>query len=209
MTKALILILIVCLFPACTTALHKSQPATATYDFGMQHAPHAKQIPQQPQLQRKSLLVADATTPSWLDNTAIHYRLLYHNPTQSYTYANSRWIATPAALLTQQLRNRIVTGTQEHVIKDSSPAKADHVLQVELEEFTQLFDTISESRIVIGLRASLIERNTRKLLAQKDFSTTEKTPSADAAGAAFALSVASNRLINELVDWLTAELPRD
>jgi cholesterol transport system auxiliary component len=207
MTKALILILIAGLLPACT-ALHKSQPAAAIYDFGMQHAPHAKQIPPQPRLQRKSLLIADASTPSWLDNTAIHYRLLYHNPAQTHTYAHSRWIATPAALLTQQLRNRIVTGTQEHVIKDGSPAKADYVLQIELEEFTQLFDTISESRIVIGLRASLIERNTRKLLAQKDFSTTEKAPSADAAGAVFALSAASDRITDELVDWLTAELPR-
>lgn len=207
MTKfALSLILSAYLLTGCV-ALNKSQSPVSIYDFGMQHAQPIKPIPQQPLQRRKSLLIADATAPSWLDNNAIHYRLLYHNPTQSYTYASSRWIAAPAALLTQQIRNRIVASTNEQVIKDNSTAKTDYTLHIELEEFTQLFDTTDISHIVIGLRASIVERNTRKLLAQKDLSITEKTPTADAAGAVFALSSASNQLINELIGWLTAELP--
>lgn len=205
---ALLFMLSACLLPGCV-AFNKSQSPISIYDFGMQYAQPAKPMPQQPIQYRKSLLIADATAPSWLDNNAIHYRLLYHNPTQSYTYASSRWIAAPAALLTQQIRNRIVASTNEQVIKDNSTAKTDYALHIELEEFTQLFETTDVSHIVIGLRASLVERNTRRLLAQKDLSITEKTPTADAAGAVFALSSASNRLINELVDWLTAELPHD
>lgn len=209
MTKiAHLLMLSTCLLSGCV-AFNKSPSPVSIYDFGMQYAQPAKPMPQQPMQHRKSLLIADATAPSWLDNNAIHYRLLYHNPTQSYTYASSRWIAAPAALLTQQIRNRIVASTNEQVIKDNSTAKTDYALHIELEEFTQLFETTDVSHIVIGLRASLVERNTRKLLAQKDLSITEKTPTADAAGAVFALSSASNRLINELVDWLTAELPHD
>lgn len=205
---ALLLILSVNLLTGCV-AINKSQSPISTYDFGMHHAQPNKPPQQQPLQHRKSLLIADATAPSWLDNHAIHYRLLYHNPTQSYTYASSRWIAAPAALLTQQIRNRIVASTNEQVIKDNSTAKADYALHIELEEFTQLFDAADASHIVIGLRASLVERNTRKLLAQKDLSITGKTPTADAAGAVFALSSASNQLINELIDWLTTELPRD
>lgn len=207
MTKiALLLILSAFLLTGCV-AFNKSQPTVSIYDFGMQQAQTTKLISQQSLQHRKSLLIADAAAPSWLDNNAIHYRLLYQNPTQSYTYASSRWIATPAALLTQQIRNRIVASTSEQVIKDNSTAKADYALHIELEEFTQLFDAADASHIVIGLRASLVERNTRKLLAQKDLSIAEKTPTADAAGAVFALSSASNQLINELVDWLIAELP--
>ncbi len=206
MTKlALLLILSVYLLAGCVT-LNKSQSPISLYDFGMPHALPTKPIPQQPLQHRISLLIADATAPLWLDNNAIHYRLLYHNPTQSYTYTGSRWIAAPAALLTQQIRNRIVANTNEQVIKDNSTAKADYALHIELEEFTQLFDTTDASHIVIGFRASIVERNTRKLLAQKDLRTTEKTPTADAAGAVFALSSASNQLISELVNWLTAEL---
>ena len=207
MTKiALLLTLSAFLLTGCV-AFNKSQSPVSIYDFGMQQTQTTKLISQQALQHRKSLLIADATAPSWLDNNAIHYRLLYQNPTQSYTYASSRWIAAPAALLTQQIRNHIVASTSEQVIKDNSTAKADYALHIELEEFTQLFDTMDASHIVIGLRASLVERNTRKLLAQKDLSLAEKTPTADAAGAVSALSSASNQLINELVDWLTAELP--
>lgn len=189
------------------TAFHKSPSSISVYDFGLQPSRYTQNTLQQSQKLRKNILVANATAPPWLNNNAIYYRLLYHNPTQSYTYAHSRWIAMPTAILTQQIRNRIVTSTNEQVIKDSSTAKADYVLQIELEEFTQAFDTMDDSHVVIGLRASLIERNSRQLFAQKDFSIKEKTPTADAAGAVFALSSASNQLINELIDWLTIELP--
>ena len=207
MTRILLLLAIICLLPGCTV-LHKSQP-TAVYDFGIQTPPSSQPSVQPAQLRKHSLLVADTTAPVWLDSKAIHYRLLYHNPTQSYTYASNRWIATPAALITQQLRNRIAAGTQEQVIKDNSIATADHVLHTELEEFSQVFDTATDSRIVTSLRASLIERNTRKLLAQKDFNITAKAPSADAAGAVSALSAATNQLLNELVNWLAATLPHN
>ncbi|MBL8500535.1 MAG: membrane integrity-associated transporter subunit PqiC [Nitrosomonas sp.] len=207
MTRIFLLLAIICLLPGCTV-MHKSHP-TAVYDFGIQTPPSSQPAVQPAQLRKNSLLVADTTAPVWLDSKAIHYRLLYHNPTQSYTYASNRWIATPAALFTQQLRNRIAAGTQEQVIKDNSIATADHVLHTELKEFSQVFDTATDSRIVAGLRASLIERNTRKLLAQKNFNITAKAPSADAAGAVSALSAASNQLLDELVNWLAATLPHD
>lgn len=206
MKQMLLLIFTIFLLTSCT-GLHKRQPAISTYTFGMQHLSPIEQIPNQPYLHRKSLLIADAAAPSWLDNTAIHYRLIYHNPAQSYTYANSRWISTPATLLTQQIRHRIVTSTPEQVIRDSGIVKADYTLHIELNEFIQLFDATDSSHVVVSIRVSLIEHNSRKLYAQKDFSTIESTPSADAAGAVFALSSASNKLINELVNWLTVELP--
>lgn len=204
MMKILLLILIPYLLIGCA-ALHQSPAAVSVYDFGLQQLAQNKL--QQSHQPKKSILIADATTPSWLDNTAIHYRMLYRNPSQAYSYANSRWIAPPAAILTQQIRDRIATHTNEQVIKNSSTAKTDYILHIELEEFIQAFDTIKDSHVVVGLRASLIERSSRNLFAQKDFSITEKTPTADAAGAVFALSSASHQLIDELVRWLTTELP--
>ena len=206
MKQMLLLIFTISLLASCT-GLHKPQPAISTYTFGMQHLSPIEPVPNQPHLHRKSLLIADAATPTWLDNTAIHYRLIYHNPAQSYAYANSRWIATPATLLTQQIRNRIATSTSEQVIRDSGIVKADYTLHIELNQFIQLFDATDSSHVVVSIRVSLIEHNSRKLSAQKDFTTTESAPSADAAGAVFALSSASNKLINELVNWLTVELP--
>jgi cholesterol transport system auxiliary component len=177
----------------------------AVYDLGLQS--HTDNQLQQPHQQRKSVLIADAAAPLWLDNTAIHYRLLYSNPSQSYSYANSRWAAPPAAILTQKIRDRIVTHTDKRVIKNSGTARADYILHIELEEFIQVFDTANDSRIAISLRASLVERNSRYLFAQKDFGIQEKTPTADAAGAVSALGSASNQLVDQLIAWLTAELP--
>lgn len=205
MMKVLLLIGIACLFSGCTV-LHKSHSAMATYDLGTQS--HTQGRLQPSHKTRKSILIADATVPTWLDSTAIHYRLLYHNPSQSYSYANSRWKASPAAILTQQIRDRIVANTDEQVIKNSSTAKTDYILHIELEEFMQLFDTTQDSHAVIGVRASLIERSSRNLFAQKDFNIQEKTPTADAAGAVFALGTASNQLIDQLIAWLATELPR-
>lgn len=211
MIRILQLIMICSLIAGCTP-LQKSPIAISTYDFGvlypLNNESAASQVPQ-PQLQKKSLLIADVTSPAWLDNTAIQYRLIYHNPAQTFTYGNSRWIATPAALFSQQLRNRIVSRLDEHVIKDSSTAKSDRMLDIELKELVQLFETKTDSRVEFGLRASLIERNSRKLLAQKDFNISEKAPSPDAAGAVFAISIASNRLINELIDWLNTVSPNN
>lgn len=207
MSKIFTLTVIIYLISACTV-LPKPQTTVSTYDFGSQAASNTAQLPNQSNLMPKSILIANATTPSWLESTAIYYRLLYHNPTQTYAYANSRWIAAPAALFTQQIRNRIITDTLEFVTKDSATAKTDYVLHIELEEFMQLFDTATESRIAIGFHASLIERNTRKLIAQKSFNRTEKTPSADAAGAVLAFSTTSHELIDELVNWLLQELSR-
>ncbi|OQW41363.1 MAG: hypothetical protein A4S08_12800 [Proteobacteria bacterium SG_bin4] len=206
MIRTLLTILIFSFIAGCTP-LQKSPGAISTYDFGVLY-PSTKETAttQTPQSQhdKKSLLIADVTSPAWLDNTAIHYRLMYHNPAQTFTYGNSRWIASPAALFTQQLRNQIVSQLNEYVIKDSSAAKTDRTLDIELKELVHVFETAADSHVVFGLRASLIERNSRKLLAQKDFSISEKAPSADAAGAVSAINTASNRLIGELVNWLNS-----
>ena len=205
MTKIFLLIVSIYLFSGCTL-LQKSPAPISVYDFGSQLSQHPEPAQQQSSHQRR-ILIADASAPSWLNNNAMHYRLLFNNPTQSYTYARSRWIAPPASVVTQQIRNRIVTHANGLVVKENGTAKADYILQIELEEFMQAFDQANDSHVVILLRASLIERNSRQLLAQKDFSIQQKTPSADAAGAAFAFSSASNQLVSKLTDWLAIQLP--
>ncbi|TXI18676.1 MAG: hypothetical protein E6Q62_05985 [Nitrosomonas sp.] len=206
MIKSLVLIPIFYLLSGCA-ALYK--PATsniAVYDFGVQHHPSQNES-QSLNQKRKSLLVTDAAAPSWLDNTAIQYRLLYHSPSQAYTYANSRWRAPPAIIMTQIIRDRIITNTGEQVVKNSSTAKTDYILHLELEEFIQAFDTMNDSHVIIGLRASLIERGSRNVLAQKDFTLKKEAPDADAAGAVLAFSSAGNQLIGELIEWLAMQLP--
>lgn len=205
MIRALVLIPIFYLLSGCAALYKPTTSNTAVYDLGIQQQRSQNESRSLNQ-KTKSLLIVDASAPSWLDNTAIQYRLLYHNPSQAYTYANSRWRAPPAIILTQIIRDRIITNTGEQVVKNSSAAKTDYILHLELEEFIQAFDTINDSHVIIGLRASLIERGSRNLLAQKDFTIKKDSPTADAVGAVLAFGSAGNQLIGELIDWLTMQL---
>jgi len=200
-----IILAIILLLSGCTITPQVNAPL-AVYNFGLQHTLDTNEPANQFPIKSPSLLIADATSPRWLDSQAIQYRLAYHNPMQLYTYAHSRWAATPAAMLTLQLRNRILTETDSHVIKPGDGVQADYALQIELSEFSQVFDAIDRSHAVISLNVSLIKRKTRSLIAQHNFSMQQKAPTTDAAGAVKALTEASNKLTENLVDWVTYEI---
>lgn len=208
MKKTLLFVML--LLTGCATAPHAQIPA-AVYDFGLQSptdVPAASTLSGQPQIMA-SLLVAEATAPAWLDSQAIQYRLAYHDPAQTHSYANSRWVAAPAALLTQRIRSRITAVTNSGVVSAGDGVRADYALRLELEEFTQVFDTVEQSRAVVRLRASLVERGTRTLLAQRSFSVEQAAPTANATGAVRALTEAGDRLTGDLIDWLAAKLEEE
>ncbi|MBX3639526.1 MAG: membrane integrity-associated transporter subunit PqiC [Nitrosomonas sp.] len=185
------------------TVIPKPDSSTAIYNFAV-YTPSAIEQPEQHIVKNgKKILVPQITAPSWLDTPAIHYRLAYHNAAQSYTYANSRWSSPPAFLLTQQIKQKIAADTHHLVIKDSSVAIVEYELHIEIEEFSQIFSTLSDSYVSIRFRASLVN-NAHRLIAQKIFSTSHAAATADAAGAVDGFTIASNWLMNELVEWLNS-----
>lgn len=201
----IILAIIFLLLSGCAITPQVDAPLTV-YNFGLQRTPDTNNSSNQFQIKSPSLLIADATSPIWLDSQAIQYRLTYHNPMQLYTYANSRWAATPAAMLTLQLRHRMLIETDNTVIKPGDGAQADYMLHIELSEFSQVFDAIDSSHAVINLNASLIKRKTRSLIAQRNFRLQQKAATSDAAGAVKALTEASNQLTENLGDWIVKEI---
>ncbi|SOD42270.1 ABC-type transport auxiliary lipoprotein family protein [Nitrosovibrio sp. Nv4] len=206
MRKLLVLALMA--LAGCVTP--RAQTPIAVYDFGLQRLATASNAETSGNRRLKaSLFVADAAAPGWLDSTAIHYRLAYHDLAQSHAYANNRWAATPAILLTQRIRSRIAEINDGAVVSAADGARADYMLRLELEEFTQVFDTVDQSRAVIKFRASLVESGTRLLLAQRSFSMEQAAPAANAQGAVRALTEASDKLIGNLIGWLINELPRE
>lgn len=181
------------------------------YDFGLQRlstVSEAVNASGGARLQT-NLLVTDVTAPTWLDSTAINYRLAYHDLAQVHSYASNRWVASPATLLSQRVRSRIARVNENGVVSINDGAGADYVLSLELEEFTQVFDSPNNSRAVVKFRASLIERATRSIIAQRTFSVEQAAPSPDANGAVRALSGASDKLIGQLIDWLAEQLPEE
>lgn len=200
-------LLLMALLQGCSVFHTHSNPI-ATYDLGTQSSKNSLDISKQKaHLQKKNILISDASAPSWLDNTAIYYRLAYHNSAQLHRYANSRWIASPTVMLTQRMRDQIADNTGSQIIKNNNTAKTEYIVHIELEEFIQVFDSAQRSHGSIALRASLIKHSTRNLIAQNYFSTQVAAPTSDANGAVMALSNASSELIGKIIEWMIAELP--
>jgi cholesterol transport system auxiliary component len=180
----------------------------AIYDFGSQRLSVALNSADEPERLRlpASLLVAEVTAPVWLDNTAIQYRLAYDDLAQSHAYAGHRWAASPATLLTQRIRNLLASISDGRVVSTADGARTDHILRIELGEFTQVFDTPDQSRVVVRFRASLIDRATRSVIAQRSFSGEQTATSPNAKGAVRSLTDSSDKLIAELIGWLAEEI---
>ena len=200
------LLIIAAVFAAGCATTRTHTPASI-YDFGLDR-PHALATSDASSLASEPFtkLLVTATSPAWLDNPAIHYRLAYHDPGRTYIYANSRWISPPAVLLAQRIKRQIASMGNSAVVSSGDGVRADYALRLDLEEFIQVFETAGQSRAVVALRASLIEPGTRALLAQRSFSMEEPAPTANAAGAVTALTDASDKLIISLLDWLAREL---
>jgi cholesterol transport system auxiliary component len=120
------------------------------------------------------------------------YRLAYADGTRLASYRDSRWAAPPAALLHERLRQRLAR----------TPGAAGAVtLRIELEEFSQIFDSPASSRAVVRLRAELVEGGSGRVLRQQTFAEEVPAASADAPGGARALTQATDAVLARLIHW--------
>ncbi len=188
---------------ACSLGPEKKD-AAATYDLGAASAATSGQ----PRI-RASLLVHAVAAPSWLESYSIVYRLNYQDAARQLTYANSRWAAPAAAMLTQRLRTQLAAASDGGIVNIADGARAEYALRVELEEFSQVFDTADASRAMIVARASIVNVPRRTLYAQKTFTIEKPAASANAEGGVRALAGASSELVDAIVAWTAASLAQD
>lgn len=176
-------------------------PTTAQYDFG----PLPTATPAAaPSASPATIIIAEITGPASLDAERMHYRLLYADARQSRPYAYNLWTSTPLQLLTQRMKARIAQAGVK-VLSTTDAAASTNLLRMEVEDFTQNFDTASSSSGVVRLRASVFRGH--KLVDQKTFSRSAPAPSADAAGGARALADASDAVAGDVLAWLAALPP--
>ena len=176
----------------------------ATYDLGASPGVYANL----PRI-RASLMVQGVAAPGWLESQAIVYRLNYQDAARQQVYAHSRWAAPPAALLAQRLRGQLAAASDGGILGIADSARADYALRVELEEFSQAFDSVAASRAVIVARASIVNVTRRALLAQKTFAIEKPAASPNAEGGVRALAAASGELVDAIVAWTAESLARD
>lgn len=192
------------------SALPAPPSRPALYDFGpgpTATAPIDRRAPQAP------LALADVEAPGLPEGSnAVLYRLAYSDAQQLRPYSQARWSQPPAQLLQQRLREQL--GQRRAILKaDDGAAQARDAaqggklplaLRVELEEFSHLFSSPTESAGVVRLRATLVELTPagESLRGQRVFAVRTPAQSADAAGGVKALAAASTQLAQELADWV-------
>lgn len=121
------------------------------------------------------------------DGVEMHYRLAYRDAAELASFAHSRWAAPPAELMRKQLLRALPAG-----------AGAPCALELEIQEFTQVFTMKDASEVRIEARA-LAGGATRA------FSVTEAGAGANAASGAAAFARAADRAIADLAGWVAAQ----
>jgi cholesterol transport system auxiliary component len=179
------------LLGGCEGIMPRHKMPAAVYDFGQPVPADGKNVEADRLAGRLAL---DVRASPWLDGPAIDYRLAYADPLERSQYADSRWAASPALLLSAQLRRQIGFAAVDSVA-------ADCLLRVELQEFSQVFTAPLSSQGVLQGQISLIDGK-RRLIAGRAIGIERPAPSPDATGGVQALVDASEELGRQLADWL-------
>jgi cholesterol transport system auxiliary component len=193
------------LLGACS-ALPERPQRPVTYDFGpgVITAPAAagKPLP--------ALALAEVEPSGLLEgSTAVLYRLAYADAQQLQPYAQARWSTPAAQLVRQRLREtlgqrRAVFSAGESAALMRTNGTLPRILRVDLEEFSQIFDSPGSSAGVVRLRVTLLDSTPEgdRLLGQRLVVVQRPAASADAAGGVRALAQAADAAAQEIEDWL-------
>ena len=182
------------------------KPVRATlYDFG----PGATTSPPATVQSLPPLVLADIEASGALDGSSVLYRLGYADAHQLRPYAQARWSAPPPQLIRQRLREHLarerpVLDLGESAALARSNGGMPRVLRLELEEFSHLFESQTQSWGLLRLRATLMENTPagEKLLAQRSVVVRQPAPTADAPGGVRALAAATDSAAGEIGQWL-------
>ncbi len=189
------------------SALPAPPPRADVYDFGpgpLAGAP-ADRGAQLPPIALPEVAVAGPVEGS----TAVLYRLAYDDPRHLRPYGQARWSQPPAQLVQQALRDQL--GLRRAVLMGDEGAsqlvdtgKPPVVLRVEIEEFSQVFQSPKASTGVLRLRASLADSTQagEKLMAQRVFVVQRPAPTADARGGTLAMAEAAAMAAQDVAQWV-------
>ena len=195
-----------CLFFGALTACSalKVQPRPVVYDFGPGAVAPAPVVAS-PVAALPALVLAEVDAPVALESGAVLYRLAYADSQQLRPYAHARWSMPPAQLFRQRLREQL--GLRRAVLNPTQGVLAPPpvmTLHIELEEFSQLFETADHSSGLLRLRATLGQGAFagQQLVAQRSFVVQRPASGADAAAGVRALTAAVDAVIQELDQWV-------
>ena len=136
-------------------------------------------------------------------------RMIYlREPYKLEHFAQSEWIEPPARLLAPLIVDAIVrTGSFRAVVLTPSTAAGDFRLDSEIIRLQQDFRSRPGS-VRLTLRATLIDENTRRVVAWREFDQSVATKSEDPYGGVIAANLALQDTLEKLADF-AAETARN
>lgn len=185
-------LLVACCLAGCNS-LGLQAPQTAIYDFGLIEP---ARIP--PAVVPARI---EVTAPSWLSGSSIQYRLAWSQPERRRAYAESRWAAQPADMLTVSLGRALRIGNGGN---NGGHMGARCRLKVEIDEFIQVFDTEQRNHVELVVRVELLPPRGELPLAWREFRQREAGITADAEGGVKAARAAVLGLAGDIAGWLDA-----
>lgn len=194
-----------CVALAACSSIAPDKPQRATlYDLGIAPlaaaAPGARQPP---------IVLADLEAAGALESSSLLYRLNYANGHQLLPYSQARWASSPPRLVRQRLRellgrDRAVLDASESAALARQGGALPPTLRVDLEEFSHVFDSPTQSFGVVRLRVTMMENTPagERLVGQRMFAQRQPAPSADAPGGVRALAAATDAIAQDIAGWL-------
>lgn len=164
--------LLVLLLHGCAGGSAGTEPRT--YDLGLE-APGGR-------IAAMHIGAVRAIAP--FDTAEMQYRLTYRNAVEIAAFASSRWAATPAEMFRKQL------------LRASGDGTGKCTLDVDIQEFSQVFSAKETSEARIDLRGTV------RGGASRSVNIVEANAGADAASGAAAFARAARRAIVELDAWI-------
>jgi len=189
--KRILIILAVITASLLTGCASAPGSRVVVYDFGLPAARLSDE-------DRWSRLALEVKAPAWFDSLNVDYRLAYEDSLKQREYSGSRWAANPGVLIAQYLRQQLGTASI------NSSLTADCLLRVELQEFSQVFDSPQQSRGLLQASVTLSSAK-RQLLAERQLIVEKPAASADASGGVKALVGTVSDLGLQLSEWLGAQ----
>lgn len=180
-------------------ASSKGPSTNAIYDFGPAAGPA---VVAGNRATLAAVVITDVTGNAAYDSERMFYRLNYADPLQARSYANSRWNSTPLQLLTQRFKSRVAQSGVK-VLSTTDASTNVPLLRIDLDDFTQSFESTASSFGEVVVRVSLFEKHT--LVDQRTFRHKVSAQSADAPGGARALAQATDAVATEMIVWLASD----
>lgn len=183
--RQLILLTWTVLLSACNGIGNPPRPV-AIYDLGLVAA---RSLPADAVPSRIQLMA-----PTWLELSAMQYRLEWDQPLRRRAFAESRWAATPPEMLARAL---------DRAVRSNGTASSECRLRIELDEFIQVFGAEDSSHVELVARASWLPARSETALARKEFRLSQPASPPNAEGGVAAYRALAAQFSDQLVQWLS------